>query len=765
MTSPQGVQIRIYGTVQGVGFRPTVWRLAQQHHIRGTVSNDAQGVVVEAWGEGESLKAFAREIEAQSPPLATVTKVDVVSLAEPKLIHDTFQIIESTAGETDTAISADAATCPDCLAEILDKDNRRYHYPFTNCTHCGPRFSIIKSMPYDRASTSMAVFAMCPSCEAEYRDPASRRFHAQANCCPQCGPKIWLEMGEEGHESAVVEQAAALIRQGSILAIKGIGGFHLVCDATNEEAVQRLRQRKQRPHKPFALMACDIAMVRAYADVGDIEAEQLQATAAPIVLLQKRNHLLPTTLAPNLNTLGFMLPYTPLHHLLLHELQRPLVMTSANRSGEPLVIDNEEARDKLSEIADALLLHDRAIINRLDDSVLCVMANKPRIMRRARGYAPSPIKLPAGVGNGKNILAMGAEMKGSFCLLRNGEAIASQYMGDLKDAASYRHYRESIERYCELYNFTPDTIAIDRHPNYLSSQWGRELAAEKRLPVVEVQHHHAHITAVMAEHGVAVDEKVLGIALDGLGYGDDGTLWGGEFLLADYRGSERLAHFEPIAMPGGRQANREPWRNTFAHLEHYFNWETVVERYGDLALVKYLNEKPLATMRVMVAKGINSPRTSSAGRLFDAVAAALGICREGITYDGQAAIELEALASQAEVEGGYGYSFDDGCIGWKPLWTGLLQDLKNGVEEAVIAARFHHGIAECISHIAVELCAKVGVNRVVLGGGVWQNRILLEQCCNRLRQGGVEVLVAEGVPFNDGGVSLGQGGGLFGEWR
>lgn len=756
-----GQRIRIHGIVQGVGFRPTVWRLARDEKIVGEVWNDAEGVEIHAWGSAVSLERFAKRLRVEPPPLAHIEEITVTPLDAAQTVPVDFQIVPSRAGEVHTDIAADAATCPECLAEIFNPENRRYRYPFTNCTHCGPRFSIIDAMPYDRASTSMAGFALCPSCEAEYRNPADRRFHAQATCCPECGPKLWLEGGASRHvEHDVIAQAAQLIGEGNIVAIKGIGGFHLVCDATNDEAVQQLRARKRRPHKPFALMARDMAMVREYVKLSEEGAAALQSREAPIVLLEQTPNSLPPLLAPKLNTLGFMLPYTPLHHLLLAQLQRPLVMTSANRCGELLITDNGEARARLSEIADYFVMHDREIVNCLDDSVVRDSNGRPRVMRRARGYTPTPLRLPLGHGNEKNILAMGAEMKGSFCLVKKGVAITSQYMGDLKGATTYRHYQESIERYCKLYDFVPDVIAIDSHPNYLSSQWGRVIAAKRDIPVVEVQHHHAHIAAVMAEHGLADDgTQVLGVALDGLGYGDDGTLWGGEFLLADYHGYERLAAFEPVAMPGGNQAIVEPWRNTFAHLDHFIGWDHVGENYGDLELVDYLGGKPLSTLRGMIEKGLNSPRTSSAGRLFDAVAAALGICREGSSYDGQAAIELEALASQAmEVcSEGYGYTVKVGRVGWQPLWTELLADLRREEEPAVIAARFHHGVAESVCKTVMELCAQSGISNVVLSGGVWQNRVLLELCSRRMRQQGLAVLMPERIPLNDGGIALGQG--------
>ncbi|MDH5786136.1 MAG: carbamoyltransferase HypF [Chromatiales bacterium] len=758
MSPLQGRRLTIHGTVQGVGFRPFIWRLANTNNIVGRVWNDGAGVVIEAWGEAERLTAFVAQIEESVPPLAQITEVEACEIIGAKTVPESFQIVTSRGGEITTAISPDAATCPDCLAELFEPNNRRYRYPFTNCTHCGPRFSIVQAIPYDRASTSMSLFAICPNCEAEYRDPANRRFHTQAICCPECGPRLWVESGGERIESEVIELSATLIGQGKILAIKGIGGFHLVCDATNARAIEQLRQGKQRPDKPFALMGRDLAMVREYAEVSEMEAEQLTSIAAPVVLLKQKRQQLPEALAPSLNTLGFMLPYTPLHHLLLAMLQRPLVMTSANRSGEPLVSDNDEARECLSAIADSFLMHDREIVNRLDDSVVRVINGRSRVMRRARGYVPRPSKLPPELKNNRKILAMGAEMKGSFSLLKDGEAITSQYIGDLKGAETCRHYRDTIEHYLKHHNFVPGLIVIDKHHDYLSSQYGRELAARLNTPVIEMQHHHAHIASVMAEYDQDMGRKVVGVALDGIGYGDDGTLWGGEFMMADYRGYQRLAHFEAVAMPGGQQAIIEPWRSTFAHLDHAIGWQKVVDEYGEIELIHYLKEKPIAVLKQMMERRINTPLASSAGRLFDAVAVALGLCREPISYDGEAAIKLESLAlpHSDRCGEGYGYRFQQGVIGWQPMWPGVLDDLRSGTAAGVIAARVHHTVARAVTDVADCLCRDNAIDTVVLSGGVFQNAILLTTCSTMLEERGLRVLSPSTIPANDGGIALGQ---------
>ncbi len=760
-----GQRIRILGIVQGVGFRPTVWRLAREEKVVGEVWNDGKGVMIHAWGETLCLERFVERLRNEPPPLALIEAFDVTRLDASHQAPDDFRIVQSQAGEARTGVAADAATCPECLAEIRDPDNRRYRYPFTNCTHCGPRLSIIRKIPYDRANTSMAPFVMCLACQAEYDEPSDRRFHAQPNACPECGPQLWLE-GRDGvriepnRGEDIVATAARLLHEGRILAIKGIGGIHLACDAGNSEAVEALRQRKQRYHKPFALMARDVAMVRRYAVVTEADSQQLESTAAPIVVVKREGEGLPAELAPGQNTLGFMLPYTPLHHLLLRELSRPIVFTSGNRSHEPQVIDNEEAREQLCEIADYLLLHDRDIVNRLDDSVIRIADNKPRLLRRARGYAPQPILLPQCFEEAKNILALGAELKNTFCLLKQGKAILSQHIGDLEDARTHESFRHNIELYRQLFDFTPSIIAVDAHPNYLSTQLGQAIAAEENIPLISVQHHHAHIAACMAEHEMTPgDGKVLGVALDGLGYGENGELWGGEFLLADYRGFERLAHFQPVAMPGGGQAMYEPWRNTFAHLSSALGWEQVAANYADLELIHFLNNKPLPTLQAMIERGLNSPKASSAGRLFDAVAATLGLCRARAGYEGQAAIELEALAAnhfQAQSEFAYGYELQGKCVSWAPLWSSLLKDLSAKVAPGIVAARFHHCVASAVAETAVELCSRYGVETVVLSGGVFQNRLMLERCGELLRRQGLRLLSPIAIPANDGGLSLGQ---------
>jgi hydrogenase maturation protein HypF len=764
----RGECIRVSGIVQGVGFRPTVWRLARECGLVGRVWNDAEGVSIHAWGPPESLENLVLRLQAEQPPLSRIERIVRTSLDEAEEVPGEFRIVASQEGEIHTGVTADAATCPECLSEVMDPANRRYRYPFTNCTHCGPRLSIVRAIPYDRANTSMAAFTMCPRCRAEYENPADRRFHAQPNACGDCGPRIWLVNAEgkalppdAGHD--VIETAARLIREGGILAIKGIGGIHLACDAGNESAVDRLRARKHRYHKALALMARDIAMIARFAEVSAQEAALLRDRAAPIVVLNAAGEALADGVAPGQHTLGFMLPYTPLHHLLMQDMTRPLVLTSGNRSDEPQTIDNEDARRRLGRIADYYLLHDRDIVNRLDDSVLRVADATPRFLRRARGYAPQPILLSAEFAGAGPLLAMGGELKNTFCLLKAGRATLSQHIGDLEDAVTFRDYLHNLELYRDLFDHRPVGIAVDQHPDYLSTRLGREQAQVGGLQLVEVQHHHAHIAACLAEHAVPLDTRpVLGVVLDGLGFGEDGTFWGGEFLLADYAGFRRLACFRPIPMPGGVQAMREPWRNTWAHLYGAFGWEAVRERYADLDIVRFIETKPLKGLQTMAGKRLNSPMASSCGRLFDAVAAAIGVCRDRVSHEGQAAMELESLAApefHREARNGYPYELREGevrTLEWRRLWDALLEDLRRGVSPATIAARFHQGLGLAVADTALALCRESGLDTVVLGGGVFQNRLLLEGVIGTLREAGVRVLSPEKVPANDGGLALGQ---------
>ncbi|MBW4434966.1 MAG: carbamoyltransferase HypF [Pelatocladus maniniholoensis HA4357-MV3] len=794
-------EIRVRGTVQGVGFRPTVYRLAKACGLRGDVCNDGEGVLIRASGTDASIAEFIKRLQQECPPLAKINQL-TRKRYQTEILFDDFVISHSINSTVKTEIAPDAATCPQCQADIFDFYSRWYRYPFTNCTHCGPRLSIIRAIPYDRCNTSMAAFAMCAECAKEYNDVENRRFHAQPVACHVCGPKATLERADGKPITASmfsmlddVDAVCTLLQRGEIVAIKGIGGIHLACDATNETAVQKLRQRKQRYHKPFALMARDLEIIEKYCTISNKERELLQSPVAPIVLLQVRelrghggqgsnlSSLSPHTpltplslsVAPGQNTLGFMLPYTPLHHLILKRMNRPIVLTSGNISDEPQCINNDEARNKLSQIADYFLLHNREIVNRVDDSVVRVVGNQIQTIRRARGYAPAPIKLPPGFDHTPPILAMGGELKNTFCLLKDGQAILSQHLGDLENAATFTAYKNTLNLYLNLFEHKPEAIlpkgrryaiALDKHPEYLSTKLGQELGSANQIQIYSTQHHHAHIAACMAENNLPLDTlPVLGIALDGLGYGEDGTLWGGEFLLANYRDFQRLATFKPVAMIGGEQAIYQPWRNTYAQLISAFTWEEITSKYGDLEIIKFLENKPLPLLNQLVSKNINSPLASSVGRLFDAVAAAIGICREECNYEGQAAIEMEALVDQNILnnpEENQKYSFEirilDNiyCIDPSPMWKALLDDLQQQTDLKVIATKFHIGLAQTIVNMVNYLSQQHHIKTIVLSGGVFQNRILLEQVTNYLKTSDINILTHSLTPCNDGGLSLGQ---------
>ncbi len=762
-----GLKIRVRGLVQGVGFRPTVWRLAQQQHLAGNVFNDGKGVLIEAWGNQSQLDTFIADLQHECPPLARIDSIESSKL--DGVPDKTFNIAQSKHSVAQTGIVADAATCSACIDDCLDPDNRRYRYPFTNCTHCGPRLTIIDGIPYDRGKTSMASFPLCSKCQREYEDPADRRFHAQPNACPVCGPRVWLEPRQGINKAKdTIDAAAMLLKQGKILAIKGLGGFHLACDASNHQAVSLLRERKQRYAKPFALMAKDLDVIRKFSYINDKEIELLHSREAAIVLLDsKADSSLSPAVAPKLKVLGFMLPYTPLHHLLMQDLDFPLVMTSGNLSELPQCIDNQEATTNLTAIADHFLLNDRDIRNRVDDSVVRIIRGKPRLIRRARGYAPATLSLPPGFDNKTEILAFGAELKNIFCMVRNGQAILSQHMGDLENVETFRDYKKNIQLYQLLFAHNPQVVAIDKHPEYLSSKAGKEMANNADLSLTEIQHHHAHIAACLAENNWALNgDKVLGIVFDGLGLGDDGSIWGGEFLLADYRSFERLGSLTPVALAGGSQAMREPWRNTLCHLLRIMSWESLKENYSQLDLLSFLKTKPVNIIQQMLTKGLNSPLATSSGRLFDAVAAALGICTDKQYYEGQAAMELESLVTEALVcrYSTSAYQFEININGELPLldpkkmWQQLLDDLVNDISAAVIATRFHLGLSNAIVLMVKYIKGQKEnrFNSIVLSGGVFQNQVLLQQVSNDLEDGGFNLLLHSTLPANDGGIALGQ---------
>ena len=775
------VEIRVRGRVQGVGFRPTVWRIAHEHGLDGEVLNDSEGVLIRVRGSPSAVAAMIEELRQSPPPLAYIDAIETHAFSGK--LGDGFIVAESTSGKAHTQVTPDAAICAACAAEVFDPFERRYRYPFTNCTDCGPRLTIVEGIPYDRPQTTMAPFVMCADCLAEYCNPADRRFHAQPIACHACGPRARLErldgraVSFDQHSMLDdVDAALSLIQKGEIVAIKGLGGYHLACDATKSEAVERLRKLKVRDSKPFALMARDLDIIRQYCAVGDEEERLLTSPQGPIVLLRAGGpkHL-PDAVAPGLSTLGFMLPTTPLHFVMMHRMERPLVMTSGNLSDEPQAIDDDDARARLGGIATYALVHDRRIANRVDDSVVRVMSGKARLLRRARGYAPGSIRLPQGFEAAPDLLAMGGELKATFCLLKDGEAIVSQHQGDLEDASTFDDYRKNLVLYTTLFDHAPIALVADMHPDYLSSKLARERAQVEALPLLEVQHHHAHIAACLAENGHALDApKVLGIAIDGLGWGDDGTIWGGEFLLADYRGYQRVGTFKPIAMPGGARAVREPWRNLYAHLMAEMGWPTFAMNFAELPLFAWLDAKPRDTIDAMIKAGINAPIASSCGRLFDAVAAALGIAADRQSHEGEAATRLEAIVDERtlfEEDDALGYPIGipnlrgTGMPYLEPLamWNAILGDLILKTPATVIAARFHKGLAKAIVAMTEKLAGRDDdtgepprFDTVALSGGCFQNRILFEQVEQRLAAKGFTVLSHSQFPANDGGLALGQ---------
>ena len=730
--------IRIRGQVQGVGFRPFVWRIARAHGVRGHVANDAEGVLVHA--EGGALAAFLEALSSQSPPIAEITTIEVRHV--PSTGAEDFRIVESAGGAAETRITPDLATCPECIEEVLS-EGRRKGYPFTNCTNCGPRFSIIRDVPYDRASTTMAGFTMCAACREEYENPADRRFHAQPIACPDCGPRL----------SRSLEEVAAVIERGELAAIKGIGGFHLVCDATSEEAVSRLRQRKRRPSKPLALMGPDIATIRRHCEVSPDAAALLMDPSAPIVLLPLRTDRdampLPENIAPGLDHVGWMLPMTPLHHLLAKLLRRPLVMTSGNVSGRPQVIDGAAAKAELGAVVELVLDHDRPIARRLDDSVTVLAAGRPRILRRARGHVPRPLVLPD--FGAPPVLALGGDLKAVFCLLSGREAVLSPHLGDLDDPASLAAWREAIEDHLSLFDHVPRVVAVDVHPAYRSALHGRALAEEEGLVLVEVAHHHAHMASVMAENGLSSEAEVAAVVLDGIGLDAGGTIRGGEVLVGGYGAARYAARLVPAPLPGGDAAAREPWRNLLARLD----------RAGFAAdAVRLLAGRPLEPLRKAVSAGVNAPLSSSAGRLFDAVAAGIGIAPARIGYEGEAAMRLEALARRGrpgrpwpfalrpatdpEAEGA------DRLIDDAPMWEAFLADLAAGADPADMARSFHEGLANAFAAAARE----TGCDSFALSGGVMANSLLLECLIEAL--GPERTFTHSAVPPGDGGLALGQ---------
>jgi len=746
----QRLRVTIRGAVQGVGFRPFVYRLATEIGLDGWVKNSPQGVFIEAEGPKETLDTFLLRLEREKPRLSFIQSLEY-SLLEP-LGYEGFQIRHSDAsGDRATVILPDIATCPQCRAELLDPSDRRFRYPFTNCTLCGPRFSIIQALPYDRANTTMSSFVMCPNCRREYEDPRDRRFHAQPDACGVCGPhlSLWDARGEAlAASDNALKRAATVIKRGRILALKGLGGFQLLADARNEEAVLRLRERKRREEKPLALMFPDLETLLRYVNISPLEERLLLSAESPIVILRRRpDSDIAPAVAPENPYLGAMLPYTPLHHLLLRELGFPVVATSGNLHDEPILTDEGEALETIGDIADCFLVHDRPIERHVDDSVARVQLGRETLLRRARGYAPLPLVLKRSL---PPLLAVGGHLKSTVAVSKGSEVILSQHIGDLETAKAFFAFRKVIDDLLSLYEVQPAAVAHDAHPDYLSTLY----AKESGYPTIEVYHHHAHLAACLAENDL--EGEVLGVTWDGAGYGEDKTLWGGEFLLGDAGGYTRVAHLRPFRLPGGEAAIKEPRRTALGLLYELFGPDALAKGLylpPDKLAAEGFSEATARLLGQMLEKGVNSPVTTSAGRLFDAAAAILGI-KSVCSFEGQAAMMVEFRADESE-EARYPVHLREAeplVFDWEPMFREMLRERDQGVPLPVICARFHNTLAEAI----LEVAQKVSVPRVALTGGVFQNRYLTERAFRRLEGAGFKPYIHQRVPPNDGGIALGQ---------
>ena len=737
----------VSGIVQGVGFRPFVYNRAKAFGLKGWVNNNSEGVYIDIEGSEEDIDKFVQSLKNNHPPLARIEKITIK--ADKVLNYSNFEIRESEKSlDKITLISPDISTCSECEEDILNLNNRRRSYAFTNCTNCGPRFTIIKELPYDRDKTTMKKFKLCKECNSEYLDPTNRRFHAQPNACSDCGPALWIE--DVNHKKLDIEDpigfAQNMLSEGKIFAIKGLGGYHLACDGLNETVVQTLRERKKRPFKPLAVMIKDIETVKKYCRVCKLEEKILTGIKKPIVILnQKESYNLSQNIAPNQKTIGVMLPYTPIHILLFSEKLKVLIMTSANVNGLPIEYKDNSARDGLSGIVDYFLMHNREIHVPVDDSVLKVVDNKQIIIRRARGFAPEPFRTKII----RNILACGPNMKNTFCISKDGFLFLSQFNGDLENLETYEHYIKNIEHFKKIFSFSPQFIAHDMHPGYMSTKY----ALKYDLPTIEVQHHHAHIVSCMFENNLR--QKVIGVCFDGTGYGADGKIWGGEFLICDYLESTRVAHLDYIKMPGGEKAIKEPWRVAVSYLYKSLSahkskkevYDVIYELYGDKAI----------TLINIINSNINCMETSSMGRLFDAMANIIGITDE-VTYEGQASIELEAI-SEMDIEGAYNYKVikqDMYIIEPYEIIIEALNDKTKGVSVKIIASKFQNTIVNLTTNICEHIREDSGINEVALSGGVFQNSFLLSKICCKLKKNYFEVYTHKDLPSNDGGVAIGQ---------
>jgi hydrogenase maturation protein HypF len=740
------LQIKLQGAVQGVGFRPFIYRLATNLGLTGWVKNSSQGVWIEIEGRRSQLDLFLCRLKQEKPPQAIIQHVQVSYLA--LMGNATFEIYSSIDGEKTAIILPDLATCSDCLKELFDPTNPRYRYPFINCTHCGPRFSIIKTLPYDRTNTSMSPFEMCDRCRAEYENPLDRRFHAQPIACPTCGPHLewWDQQGQRlaFHEDAL-QAAVQAIQSGQIIAVKGLGGFHLMVDARNPTALAHLRQRKHRPDKPFALMYPSLDTIQNDCELSDLEAQLLTASEAPIVLLRRKAVIsVDELVAPSNAYLGVLLPYTPLHHLLLSAINFPIVATSGNLSSEPICVDEWEAVSQLQGIADAFLVHNRPILRPIDDSIVRVIADRGMILRRSRGYVPLPIALPKSV---PTCLALGAHLKNTIALTIHSNVFVSQHIGDLENQATLQAFEQAIDTFEKIYEVHPNLVACDSHPDYLSTQYAQQHSKSLSSKILPIQHHHAHIAACMSENGL--EETVLGVGWDGTGYGLDGTIWGGEFLLANLTNFQRVGHFKPFRLPGGEKAIREPRRAAIALL--YELWGEAAFDRMDLAPIQSFSPQERAILQTMLNNKLNTPWTSSVGRLFDAIAALLNLIQIS-TFEGQAAMVLESALDGLTTDEFYPVALHHGLVDWSATVQSVISDIEQETSVAMISAKFHNTMVETIVQVAQQLKQE----RVVLSGGCFQNRYLSDRTISRLKAAGFQPYWHCRIPPNDGGIAVGQ---------
>lgn len=733
----------VTGIVQGVGFRPFVYNAAMDNELKGWVKNTSEGVYIDLEGTPNSIELFLHTLRNEAPPLSKINNIAI----EHREVRNYKEFSIEKSDDNDrviTLISPDVATCKECEMEIMNSKDRRFHYPFTNCTNCGPRFSIIKKLPYDRPMTTMEKFNMCPYCNEEYENPRDRRFHAQPNACESCGPRVYLtdRYGNEITTQDPIEEIKNLIKEGKIIAIKGLGGLHIACDGKNEETIKLLRERKSRPSKPFALMMKDIDTVKQYCLVNEIEENTLKGIKRPILLLDVKDNILPFSIAPNNNRLGVMLPYTPLHHLLFDDNIDVLVMTSANVSGLPIVYKNEEAVEKLGDIVDYFLLNNRGIHVPVDDSVARVILGEERIIRRSRGYAPMPII----INDIKETLAYGSHLKNTFCISKEQFAFLSQHMGDMDNLEAYRNYEYNVKHFKNLYNIKPEIIAYDMHPDLLLSNFAKKDEGKK----IQVQHHHAHIVSCMIENEIT--EKVIGIAFDGTGFGTDGKIWGGEFLVCDYEDFERAGHLNYVKMAGGDSAVKEPWKMALGYLFKTYRDEV------NTSIFTSIHEKNIKIILTMLKNNINSIETSSMGRFFDAVSALINL-KMKVSFGGEAAINLEAISCDRE-RGIYNYEIDfvneTYVVNTDNIIKNIVEDIEKNIDKSIIGKRFHNTVIAFTLEMTKLIRSKHKINSVALSGGVFQNEILLKGLYEKLIENNFKVYIHKDIPCNDGGISIGQ---------